>query len=437
MNEPGGAPWSDGAGTMRAGPPPAGWWRASDGRWYPPTPLGGTGRRPQRDDWTDGGLGYRPAINGDDPGPPRPGGSTLSPTNGRSGGSERPAPFGEAPPAGSDCRGPAAPDGADGGTGRHYAPPSLGSGAGGGIGRHFVQPGVDDGAGDVDDGAGRHFAQSGGNGNHARDTRPNLGPAGTGAPAVPAIGRASSGNGNGSANESHDARPASGSGTGPRHDAGGGGVPAVVLGYRSAYGDISADRRRGGAYREPTPDEVVASLRSGEHRPIVGPPRPVTPSGEHRVTRAPMSGLLDTYRSWPRWGRVLAPVAGVAVVFGAMGAFTGQPPAEHEAIVTQNTAPLPTEATTTTAAPAIPPSPPPSPVPVVTVPPPPPAPGPPPATDPLPATDVDALPRVDAADHVHFVDCDAARDAGATPVRSGEPGYGTHLDTDRDGLACE
>ena len=33
--------------------------------------------------------------------------------------------------------------------------------------------------------------------------------------------------------------------------------------------------------------------------------------------------------------------------------------------------------------------------------------------------------------------CDAARAAGAAPVRAGDPGYGTHLDGDGDGTGCE
>ncbi|MBJ6980340.1 excalibur calcium-binding domain-containing protein [Luteimonas sp. MC1572] len=36
-----------------------------------------------------------------------------------------------------------------------------------------------------------------------------------------------------------------------------------------------------------------------------------------------------------------------------------------------------------------------------------------------------------------FVNCDAARAAGAAPVRRGDPGYGTHLDRDSDGVGCE
>jgi hypothetical protein len=37
----------------------------------------------------------------------------------------------------------------------------------------------------------------------------------------------------------------------------------------------------------------------------------------------------------------------------------------------------------------------------------------------------------------HFENCDAARAAGAAPVRRGDPGYGPHLDGDGDGSACE
>ncbi|WP_371133041.1 excalibur calcium-binding domain-containing protein [Hydrogenophaga sp.] len=36
-----------------------------------------------------------------------------------------------------------------------------------------------------------------------------------------------------------------------------------------------------------------------------------------------------------------------------------------------------------------------------------------------------------------FSNCAQARAAGAAPLRRGEPGYGPHLDRDRDGVACE
>ncbi|MER7826999.1 excalibur calcium-binding domain-containing protein [Streptomyces sp. NPDC096097] len=36
-----------------------------------------------------------------------------------------------------------------------------------------------------------------------------------------------------------------------------------------------------------------------------------------------------------------------------------------------------------------------------------------------------------------YENCDAARAAGAAPLRRGEDGYGRHLDADMDGIACE
>ena len=36
-----------------------------------------------------------------------------------------------------------------------------------------------------------------------------------------------------------------------------------------------------------------------------------------------------------------------------------------------------------------------------------------------------------------YVNCSAARAAGAAPVRRGDPGYGPHLDRDNDGIGCE
>ncbi len=36
-----------------------------------------------------------------------------------------------------------------------------------------------------------------------------------------------------------------------------------------------------------------------------------------------------------------------------------------------------------------------------------------------------------------YANCSAARNAGAAPVRVGDPGYGRHLDRDGDGVGCE
>jgi hypothetical protein len=38
---------------------------------------------------------------------------------------------------------------------------------------------------------------------------------------------------------------------------------------------------------------------------------------------------------------------------------------------------------------------------------------------------------------VYFANCNAARAAGAAPVRAGDPGYARHLDRDGDGVGCE
>jgi hypothetical protein len=38
---------------------------------------------------------------------------------------------------------------------------------------------------------------------------------------------------------------------------------------------------------------------------------------------------------------------------------------------------------------------------------------------------------------VYYENCDAVRDAGADPIYAGDPGYGSHLDRDGDGVGCE
>lgn len=37
----------------------------------------------------------------------------------------------------------------------------------------------------------------------------------------------------------------------------------------------------------------------------------------------------------------------------------------------------------------------------------------------------------------YFRNCSEARASGAGPIRRGAPGYGSHLDRDGDGIACE
>lgn len=45
--------------------------------------------------------------------------------------------------------------------------------------------------------------------------------------------------------------------------------------------------------------------------------------------------------------------------------------------------------------------------------------------------------RAPYSSSVHYQNCDAARAAGAAPVRAGDPGYARHLDRDGDGVGCE
>jgi hypothetical protein len=79
-------------------------------------------------------------------------------------------------------------------------------------------------------------------------------------------------------------------------------------------------------------------------------------------------------------------------------------------------APTTTTAPTTTAAPA-------TTVPPTTAP---------PTTAPPVATTAPSAPS-----GVYYKNCTAARDAGAAPVHRGDPGYGSHLDRDGDGVGCE
>ncbi len=39
--------------------------------------------------------------------------------------------------------------------------------------------------------------------------------------------------------------------------------------------------------------------------------------------------------------------------------------------------------------------------------------------------------------NTYYPNCKAVRQAGAAPIYRGEPGYGSHLDRDGDGVGCE
>ncbi len=53
------------------------------------------------------------------------------------------------------------------------------------------------------------------------------------------------------------------------------------------------------------------------------------------------------------------------------------------------------------------------------------------------STDYDPAAASASSRPVHYRNCDAARAAGAEPVRYGDPGYAAHLDRDGDGVGCE
>jgi hypothetical protein len=74
---------------------------------------------------------------------------------------------------------------------------------------------------------------------------------------------------------------------------------------------------------------------------------------------------------------------------------------------------------------------------VAQLPAPPPTPAPAPAPAPKPAPAPVPAPVPAPAPSVYYDNCTAARAAGAAPVRVGQPGYGTHLDRDGDGIGCE
>ena len=42
-----------------------------------------------------------------------------------------------------------------------------------------------------------------------------------------------------------------------------------------------------------------------------------------------------------------------------------------------------------------------------------------------------------AKSKVHYKNCDEVKEAGAAPLREGDPGYSSKLDRDGDGVACE
>lgn len=103
---------------------------------------------------------------------------------------------------------------------------------------------------------------------------------------------------------------------------------------------------------------------------------------------------------------------------------------------TSTPAPTATPMPTATAVPTTPPAP--------TATPPPPTAVPPTAVPvatatpiPAPPTPIPPPPTLAPAPAVSYANCTAVRNAGAAPIYRGQPGYGSHLDRDGDGIACE
>ncbi|MFJ8074720.1 excalibur calcium-binding domain-containing protein [Streptomyces sp. NPDC096176] len=58
-------------------------------------------------------------------------------------------------------------------------------------------------------------------------------------------------------------------------------------------------------------------------------------------------------------------------------------------------------------------------------------------TKPEPKPTPTPTPKPKTKPKVSYANCDAVRAAGAAPIHEGEPGYGSHLDRDGDGVGCE
>jgi hypothetical protein len=189
-----------------------------------------------------------------------------------------------------------------------------------------------------------------------------------------------------------------------------GGYPAS--GYRS--GEYAT--RRHGTAREPAADPAAGA--EADH--ALGPPE--RPKG---------------LRNWPTSARVTVGVLALTTLLGFVAAANPEQDEVQAGSVTTE-APVttagPTSSSTTTTVPttvaptttAPPTTLPPTTAPTTTAPPP---------TTAAPAPEAAMAPA--PAPSVYYANCDAARAAGAAPVRVGDPGYASHLDRDGDGVGCE
>ncbi|QWQ40147.1 excalibur calcium-binding domain-containing protein [Streptomyces sp. YPW6] len=146
----------------------------------------------------------------------------------------------------------------------------------------------------------------------------------------------------------------------------------------------------------------------------------------------------------PRWARkrVVLPAAGALFVLGVGIGATGEQPQEVRTVAAKTT-PGPTVTVTETATVTVTASPEPAPTVTkvkkvrVTVTAAPPEPDPEPAEKPVARDDSTGGSGGSGGTSAYYKNCDAVRAAGAAPIRSGQPGYGRHLDRDGDGVGCE
>jgi cell division septation protein DedD len=150
------------------------------------------------------------------------------------------------------------------------------------------------------------------------------------------------------------------------------------------------------------------------------------------------AGWLATFASWPAWARVGTPAAAGLIVLAGLvagghllGSHDDTPASATDrplpsvvsttttastttsstttsTSTTTTTAPTTTSAAPTTAAPQPPPPPPPA-----------------------------ARPTATAEPELRYRNCEEAREAGATPLREGDPGYDPAFDLNGNGLACD
>ncbi|WP_240805788.1 excalibur calcium-binding domain-containing protein [Streptomyces sp. BPSDS2] len=139
-------------------------------------------------------------------------------------------------------------------------------------------------------------------------------------------------------------------------------------------------------------------------------------------------------------GRVALPAAGALFVLGVGIGAAGEQPQEVRTVAAK-AKPGPTVTVTETATVTVTATPEPAPtvtkvkkvrVTVTAAPP-----EPEPAKKPVARDDASGSSGGSGGTSAYYKNCDAVRAAGVAPIRSGQPGYGRHLDRDGDGVGCE